>query len=437
MSVAGGEATILRNCYLETGRKADCCGCEACASICPVTAVTMVEDEEGFRYPVINEGVCIGCGHCEVACGLLAGRFHAAENQRGFGGAIKDAVLLADSTSGGAFTAIASAFLEVGGSVFGAEAYEVYKARHSGTTTVGGLAAFRGSKYVQSEVGSAYRNVCDLLRTGERVLFSGTPCQVAGLYGFLGRLAVSPLLLTVEVICEGAPTPQLIERQMDYVSQKRLEGHAVESMRYRDKRNISCSSGSNFGGMSFAVAGWDFQASSFTSDAGGRWVVDRWFNPFWSIWLQHLVSRPSCAECPFARRERVADVTLGDLWGVHLYCPDLYNDDKGASLIVCNTQKGLAAFEAARPAMACRELSMADVVRYQGPMRGPTGADSRRAECMADLRSMGYREFVRKWAKRPTLRLLVSKYVWGTNKQVCAKAVRKAKKEIGREDDHL
>lgn len=407
----------LRGCYLKTDRKADCCGCEACAAACPVDAIIMTEGEEGFRYPVIDKNTCVGCGRCEVVCTLSEERFHATDGQRGFGGAIRDAALLADSTSGGAFTAIASAFLQSGGAVFGVKACDVYKARHSKVTDAEGLEAFRGSKYVQSEVGDAYLETRDLIKTGEHVLFSGTPCQVAGLYGFLGKLAESPLLLTVEVVCEGVPTPQLIAKQLRYVSDRKLGGKLVESMRYRDKWRAGCSSR------------WDFQGSSFRTDAGRRWVVDRWFNPFWSIWLQHLVSRPSCAECPFARRERVADVTLGDLWGVHLYCPDLYNNNRGASLVVCNTETGLAAFEAARPAMTSRELDMEDVVRYQGPMRKPTGADPRRTECMADLRSMGYEQFVRKWAKRPTLKLLVSKYIWGTNRQVCARANRQSKKK--------
>lgn len=422
----------MRGCYLKTGRKADCCGCEACASVCPVDAIVMLEDEEGFRYPVVDEEACIGCGRCEAVCALPARRFHASEGQRGFGGSIRDAELLADSTSGGAFTAIASAFLEGGGSVFGVEASEVFKARHFRTDDVGGLKAFRGSKYVQSEVGDAYREARGLLRAGERVLFSGTPCQIAGLYGFLGKLASSPLLLTVEVVCEGVPTPQLVEKQLAHVSARKLGGRPVGSMRYRDKWNAGCRSRRrwDFEGMSFAVAGWDFRASSFRADSGRRWVVDRWFNPFWSIWLQHLVSRPSCAECPFARRERVADITLGDLWGVHLYCPDLYNDDRGCSLIVCNTDSGLAAFEAAKPAMGCRELDMSDAVRYQGPMRGPAGMDSRRSECMADLRSMSYTGFVRKWAKRPSLKLLISKYVWGTNRQICRRAA-KGEKPMG------
>ena len=421
----------LRPCYLETGIKRDCCGCEACASACPVGAISMSEDAEGFRYPSIDGSICVGCGRCRVACALPGWRFRDSGAQRGFGGSLLDAALLAESTSGGAFTAIASAFLEGGGTVFGVGARGVFSARHSRADAVAGLAAFRGSKYVQSEVGGAYREACELLKAGRRVLFSGTPCQIAGLYGFLGGLAGSPLLLTVEVVCEGVPSPLFAKKQLAHISRRKLGGRPIVAMRYRDKWDAGCVRCDrwDFEGMSFTTADWSFRSSSRFADVGRRYVVDRWLNPFWSIWLQHLISRPSCAECPFARRERVADITLGDLWGVHLYCPDLYNDDRGSSLVVCNTPEGLAAFEAASPDMAFRELDMDDVVRYQGPMRGPAGSDARRAECMADLRSLGYREFVRKWARRPTLKLLVSKYLWGTNRQVCKRAERQAKRK--------
>lgn len=423
--------TDLRACFLKTGRKADCCGCEACASVCPVDAVAMCEDRDGFRYPVVDKDACIGCGRCEAVCSLPAERFHATDAQRGFGGSIKDAELLAESTSGGAFTAVATAFLKDGGAVFGVEASNVYKARHACARDVVGLAAFRGSKYVQSEIGDTYRKVRELLKGGDRVLFSGTPCQVAGLYGYLSKLADSPLLTTVEVICEGVPTPLFIEKQLAFFSKKWFRGQPIESVKYRYKRNSECANWVNFKVLSLAIADWDYQAASFEVKSGKRRVIDRWFNSFWSVWLQHLISRPSCAECPFARRERVADITLGDLWGVHLYCPDLYNNDKGASLVVCNTKKGLTALEAAMSTFKCHELDMNDVVRYQGPMRKPTGMDPRRAECMADLHSLDYWAFTRKWAKKPTLKLLVSKYLWGTNKQVCTKA-NKASRKCGK-----
>lgn len=414
--------------YFETGEPRDCRGCEACVQVCPVSAITMAAEGEGFRYPVINGEACVACGRCRQVCNgaVEEALFHDPAARRAFGGAIADAEVLADSTSGGAFTAIASAFLREGeGSVFGAVAHGVSGARHACVTTEEGLSAFHGSKYAQSEVGSAYSDAGARLRSGGRVLFSGTPCQIAGLRSYLGELASSDGLLTVEVVCEGVPSPLFIKKQMEDVSNRHLGGEPVTSMRYRDKWGALHVTRGPFSSASRADS-WDFEPVSFSSGAR-RWAVDRWVNPFWNIWLRHLMSRPSCYGCPYARGERVADVTLGDLWGVHLYCPDLYNDDRGASLVVCSTEKGLAAVQAAAPLMRpFRELDVADAVRYQGPMRAPIAENPDRVAFMADLRAMGYRELVRKWARRPSLKLLVSKYIWGTNRQVCARKNRSA-----------
>ena len=416
--------------YFETHALRDCRGCEACVQSCPVAAITMIEDSEGFRYPRVDDASCVRCERCINVCIGATNQtlFGDSGKQRAFGGAIMDAKVLAESTSGGAFTAIASTFIEGGGMVIGAESHGVTGARHVCAGKRDDLARMRGSKYVQSEVGDAYQRTRDELRSGGRVLFSGTPCQVAGLRSFLGRLSESDGLLTVEVVCEGIPSPLFARKLVKEVSRRRLGGERVTGMRYRDKWGAHGIRARLTRAASVAES-WDYQPMSFSS-GGRRWVIDRWLNPFWDIWLRHLMSRPSCYECLYARRERVADVTLGDLWGVHLYCPDLYNDDRGASLVVCNTQKGLAAVEAAAPLMSpFRELSVEDAVRYQGPMRGPIKENPERAAFMLDLQSLGYRALIRKWARRPTLGLLISKYVWGTNRQVCDRQNRGKSRE--------
>lgn len=146
---------------------------------------------------------------------------------------------------------------------------------------------------------------------------------------------------------------------------------------------------------------------------------DRWFNPFWSVWLDHLMSRPCCYRCPFAAEERTADITLGDLWGVHIYCPEIYGKNGGASLVVCNTQKGKRVMKEAEQFMYGHELSFEDALKYQSPMRRPIAENLNRAECMHDLKcGMDYRQFVKKWAKRPGLRLLWAKYVYGNRQKV-------------------
>jgi hypothetical protein len=148
-------------------------------------------------------------------------------------------------------------------------------------------------------------------------------------------------------------------------------------------------------------------------------VKDRWFNPFWSVWLQHLMSRPSCYKCPFTTQGRVADITLGDLWGVHLYCPELYGNNGGSSLVVCNTEKGREVFEEAQGSMYGHKLAFEDALKYQGPMRKPISENPSRGEFMQDLQSdMDYKAINKKWEKPPTLKLLFQKYVWGNRQKI-------------------
>ena len=165
---------------------------------------------------------------------------------------------------------------------------------------------------------------------------------------------------------------------------------------------------------------WDFQQMLIiTEDMKTELKKDRWFNPFWSIWLKHLMSRPSCYECPFTNRDRVADITLGDLWGVHIYCPELYGNNGGTSLVIGNTEKGKSVIAEATKNMYGHELKFEDALKYQGPMRKHIPDNPRRKEFMEDLRSdMDYKQITKKWADRPSIKLLYQKYIWGNRQKV-------------------
>lgn len=166
---------------------------------------------------------------------------------------------------------------------------------------------------------------------------------------------------------------------------------------------------------------WDFEQVNIELEDMKRIIKDRWFNPFWSIWLNHLMSRPSCYKCRFTTAERGADITLGDLWGVHLYCPELYGSNGGSSLIVCNTEKGKAVFAKAQKKMYGHELAFEDALRYQSPMRKCISENPERDRFLEDLQSdMTYEAINKKWAKPSSLKLLIAKYVWGSNRQKVA-----------------
>lgn len=385
--------------FLDSGLKEACFGCEACAQVCPKQAVKLQADKEGFRYPVIDQSLCVNCGLCRQICP----HEHLPQKYEGkpyvFGGYHRNEQVRFESTSGGAFSAIVDSFCDDNYVIFGAQA-EGLSVFHSYITDKKELGKLRKSKYSQSIIGNSYQQAKTFLAAGKKVLFSGTPCQIAGLMCFLGSTPKDNLL-AVEVICEGVPSPLYVEKLNVYVAQK--YGAEVESLDYR------------YTGKSWGAKGkWDFQTMRLVLKNKKVLTKVRWFNPFWSVWLQHLMSRPSCYGCKFTTAQRVADITLGDLWGVHVYCPELYGQNGGSSLIVCNSQKGKEAFLKAQKQMYGHELLFEKALRFQGPMRKPIAYNPHRKDFMQDLQSeMNYVTLVKKWAKRPTLRLLFSKYVLG------------------------
>lgn len=386
--------------------KSLCCGCEACVQVCAHNAISMKEDGEGFRYPKVDGDLCVECGLCDKVCQYNEMPPKYAEKKYVFGGYNANPRVRFESTSGGAFSAIVDAYCNENYVIFGAEArgIEVF---HSYIEDKAELYKFRKSKYSQSIIGDSYKKVKAFLKQGKKVIFSGTPCQIAGLRCFLKSMSHANLL-TIEVICEGVPSPFYVRKWDKHL--KDCYGSSIESIDYRYT-----------GKAPFQDGKWDFQQTDIILEGKGnkRITKDRWFNPFWSIWLNHLMSRPSCYKCKFTTSERVADISLGDLWGVHLYCPELYGKNGGSSLVVCNTEKGKEAFRKAQSLMFGHELVFEDALKYQSPMRKCISENPNRELFMADLHSeMSFKEINRKWAKKPSLKLLWQKYVWGNRQKV-------------------
>lgn len=391
--------------YLDSGKKSECFGCEGCVQVCGKNAIKMIEDEEGFRYPLIDSSLCVECNLCRKVCPYNNMPAKHTEDKYVFGGYNTDPKTRFNSTSGGAFSAIVEAFCDENYVIFGAEAKGLL-VFHSYITDKRKLGKFRKSKYSQSIMGLSYRNARKFLKEGKKVLFSGTPCQIAGLLSFLGNTDTTNLL-TVEVICEGVPSPLYI-RKLDKEIEKKYGSH-IDSIDYI------------YTGKSLLSHGkWDFQQMRIELMSRKKVLIkDRWFNPFWSVWLQHLMSRPSCYECKFTTSDRVADISLGDLWGFHLYCPELYGNNGGSSLVVCNTEKGKEVFQKAQNHMYGHELKFEEALKYQSPMRKSIDNNPDRAAFIADLQSdMDYKAINKKWAKAPTIKLLFQKYIWGNRQKI-------------------
>ena len=242
---------------LDTGNKSECFGCEACQQICPKHAITMQEDEEGFRYPLIDESLCIRCNLCRRACPHAEMPEKHKDNKYAFGGYSKDPATRFESTSGGAFSAVVEAFCDKDYVIFGAEAKGLL-VFHSYITDKNDLGKFRKSKYSQSIIGGSYKKAKKFLADGKKVLFSGTPCQIAGLYAYLNAVNFHEIdkLLTVEVVCEGVPSPIYVRKMDDAIEKK--YGSRIESLDYR------------YTGKSLLGYGkWDFEAMKSELSRGG------------------------------------------------------------------------------------------------------------------------------------------------------------------------
>lgn len=303
--------------------KSQCCGCEACRNVCPGQCITMREDREGFLYPEVNVTTCINCGLCEIVCPMLLQSNKERTPFAVYAAKHKDDNIRLVSSSGGVFTLLAEKVIEQGGVVFGARFDENWEVVHGYVETKSELSLLRGSKYVQSRIGNSYRQVRQFLKSGRKVLFTGTSCQILGLKLFLRKQYDN--LLTIDVICHGVPSPKVWKKYLDEVSL----GHCSQTtdISFRDKQH-----------------GWhDFSLKIKRSDSTtycGKFKMDLYIKLF----LCNLTLRPSCYACIAKSGKSGSDVTLGDFWGIENVMPE-FDDDKGCSVVLVYNSKLLSLFE--------------------------------------------------------------------------------------------
>ena len=295
----------------------ECCGCSACFAACPKKAIAMRPDAEGFLQPNIDADACVKCGKCTEVCPVL----HSGDPSKPlavYAAKAKDDELRRISSSGGVFSLLSRAVLAKGGVVFGA-AFEkgTHRVIHKAARNEGELDELRGSKYVQSDMGRTFCEVRDCLQEGKEVLFSGCPCQVAGLRAFLGKDFSN--LLCVDVICHGVPSPLAWGIFLD--SQAQMNKGLVLSVEAR--RNCS----------------WrTFEIVSKIKKSDGKFLIRK--DPIWySVFFNELCCRLSCYTCRFRGFRSGADLSLGDFWGIENVLPE--EEDKfGVSVVFINTRLG-------------------------------------------------------------------------------------------------
>lgn len=300
--------------------KSKCCGCNACVQKCPKQCISMHEDEEGFLYPKVNMGTCIDCGLCEKVCPVI-NQMAPKNPLSAFATQHEDKTVRLQSSSGGFFSLIATSVLNQGGVVFGARWNQNMQLIHTYTETTEGLAPFRRSKYIQSDIGNTFKQVEQFLKTGRLVLFTGVACQIAGLKNFLRKPYDN--LLTVDVICHGVPSRRVFHDHLKHLAGKRT----IIDFNFRDK-----------------TTGWKGYSIAYTLDNGTQGHHRAELDEFMRGFLNHYMLRPSCHHCPAKSGKCGSDITLGDLWGCDKLS-GINDDDTGLSLVIVNTQKGLNVLE--------------------------------------------------------------------------------------------
>ncbi|MBE6763194.1 MAG: 4Fe-4S dicluster domain-containing protein [Ruminococcaceae bacterium] len=322
-------------------KQEDCCGCGACANRCPKQAIVMTADAEGFLYPQIDDTRCVDCGLCKQACPVYNEHTPHGYDQQYYAAQHLEDEIVQTSSSGGVFAALTAAVLDQGGTVYGAAFGENMTVRHERAQTAEEALRFRGSKYVQSAVGTTYTQVKDDLCAGKTVLFSGTPCQVDGLLQYL-RSAKAPTdhLLTCDFVCHGTPSPKVWGDYIGFLTERH---GSLESYNFRGKQN-----------------GWHKYFPAIT--AGGEAVSDRYRTKesFFKLYSSCRITRPSCYSCRYTSYDRRADLTLADFWNIDKAAPEM-DDDRGTSQVIVNTEKGAKWFEACQQAVRHKACTKEDV----------------------------------------------------------------------------
>lgn len=314
--------------------KNQCCGCTACKSICPKSAISMQADSEGFLYPTIDKNLCINCGLCKGVCAFQNG-YNKNNVVSAYGIKHNNLETRLTSRSGAAFILVSDYVIEHNGTVYGAAFNDDFSVSHLRADSFSERDKMKGSKYVQSELGNTFSSIKEDLSNDKYVMFSGTACQVAGLISFLEKSKISQdKLYTVDLVCHGVPSNKIWTEYLDYFKKKH-NGNNITNVDFRDK-----------------TLGWDVHYESICIDGKKYYSKD-----YAAMFYKNDILRPSCYECKYTNLFRPADFTLADFWGVDNQIKD-FNDNKGVSLFIINTAKGKKLFDNVKDNAECIEVDV-------------------------------------------------------------------------------
>jgi len=365
----------------------DCSSCAACANVCARGAISMQLNSEGFYHPVIDASKCVECGACERVCpwakDVQNPNVCVNEPKTLAAHAINEQLRLV-SSSGGIFSVLAEKILDDGGVVVGVAQISPKSFGHIVVENKDDLAKLRGSKYVQANAGLIYKKICSMLKDGYKVLFSGTPCQVAALYSVLGNNHFENLT-TVDIVCHGSPSVKVFKK---YVAElEAAEGGFLRSTLFRDKRK-----------------GWRLYSMtlSLNTASGDCFQISKTLreSKFMRVFLRNLCLNTSCADCHYGKLPRIADITLGDYWNIASVHPGM-NDDKGTSVVLLNSAQGEHLFESIRTNVRCCESSVEKAIVGNPCIVRSSKPHPKRAEFFAELDGKSLDELIKKYCPDP------------------------------------
>lgn len=365
-----------------------CSGCYSCVNACPKSCISMVSDAEGFWYPRVEEPACINCGKCEKVCPVVHNK--ASENiSSAYAAYNKNEKIRQDSSSGGLFTLFAEYIINSGGVVFGACFNDTFEVVHDYTERVEGLVKFRGSKYLQSKIGDTYKATKDLLDNNRPVLYTGTPCQIAGLRAYLGREYDN--LYCQDIICHGVPSPKVWSK---YLEHREMTANAsAGNVSFRDKSE-------SWKRYSVAIK-FDDESSYQKQFADDEYMI---------AFLRDVCLRPSCYDCAFKACNRESDFTLADFWGIENILPEM-DDDKGTSLLIIHSEKGKRLFDEIKDGLCFAEVNLEEALQYNPSMVRSAKPNPKRKAFFENLDSCEFHVLVRKYCVDSPFKMRIKRIV--------------------------
>ena len=353
-----------------------CSGCALCEYLCPKNAITMV-NKDGFLYPKVDESMCVYCGVCTKLCPVNSEKTTESNCIEAFAVKHKDCDIIANSSSGGIFTALSDKILENNGFIIGADFDNDMNLRHVVTSTQEGRNRMRGSKYIQSDTTGIYKTIRDLLKEDKPILFTGTPCQAAAVRKAFPN---KDNLYIVDIICHGVPSPEVWKKYVSFIEKK-----------YKKKLSF-------FSFRNKSLSGWRKYSAKLTFEDDSEILHNDYTGSFIELFRYDVCLRSSCTECNFTSMNRQGDITIGDFWGVENVLPDI-SDNKGISAVMINTEKGKQLFEQIKDSVNITPTTQKDIAKKQPNLSKSSSYSNKAIPFKQDLNSMPFEKVLKKYTR--------------------------------------